>query len=331
MSLHALTVSLLVSALAAPGVPPGRAAKGSYLYDVSDNTGPVPSSWASLYYDPEHKELYVVDRSDGTVGIFNDGGMELYRFGQDSAIGTIIALAVLEDGDLMVLTSNKGHPMLFRCNFRGEPRGRVEWRNLPSGFETDFWPDAIAARAGKLYLAQKGALKVLVTDLAGNTLAAHDYFHELGFDKMRSARGGIPAMQSFYVDPDGTMLFAIAPLFKAFLISPGGKLTAFGERGGSPGRFNVVGGMTRDPAGNLLLTDVLRGVVMVFSPTFEFLGEFAGRGWAEGQLIAPLEVAAGGGKAFVSQSAGRGVSVFRYDVPGPQPAPAAAATTPSGS
>ena len=318
---------MAVLAVTAPGVPPGRAAKGTYLFDVSDNMGPVGSSWASLYYDQEHKELYVVDRSDGTVGIFNDSGMEVYRFGQDSTIGSIVALAVLDDGDLLVLTSNNGHPMIFRCNFRGEPRNRFEWRDVPPGFETDFWPDAIVARGGKVYLAQKGTLKVLVTDLSGNTLAAHDYFHELGFDKMKNARGGIPAMQSFYVDRDGTLLFAIAPLFKAFLVSPGGKLTAFGERGGSPGRFNVVGGMTRDPAGNLLLTDVLRGVVMIFSPTFEFLGEFAGRGWGDGQLIAPLELAAGAGKVFVSQSAGRGVSVFRYELPPPPPP----AVEPAGS
>ena len=137
---------------------PSNLVTAKYLYNLSDPNGPVASSWASLAYDPGHKELYVVDRQDGTVGIFNDVGMEIYRFGQDSDVGLILSVAVADDGDLLVLAAaTRGPPVLYRCNFRGEPKDRIVL-DLPQAFAAEFWPDTLVFRAGKMYLAQKGEL-----------------------------------------------------------------------------------------------------------------------------------------------------------------------------
>jgi DNA-binding beta-propeller fold protein YncE len=305
---------LLVALLAAAPVP-ARALSSKYLYQLSDSNGPVFSSWASLAYDTEHKELYVVDRQDGTVGIFNEVGMEVYRFGQDSDIGTISSLTVLDGGDLLVLAADKGRPVIHRCNFRGEPKERIELSDLPPDFAKDFWPDTIIYRAGSLYLAEKGSLRVVVANASGKCVAAYDFFRKLGFDKTKTARGGAPAMHTFNVDAEGYMLFSVAAMFKVYVVSPDGKVDSFGERGGAPGKFNIAGGVARDERGYIYVSDVLKSAILVFNERYQFLGQFGERGWDRSDLIAPLEIAAAGGKLFVSQSARKGVSVFEVEVP----------------
>jgi hypothetical protein len=321
---HAL---VLLLALLTAGAGRARAAGGSvgarYLYHLSDSTGPVASSWASLAYDDKNHELYVIDRQDGTVGIFNDVGMEVYRFGQDSDIGLIVSLAARDDGDLLALAYDKGEPVIHRLNFRGEPKERIPLQKVPPDFARDFSPETIVFRNGKMYLAQKGNLKVVVADQAGKCLAARDLYHELGFDKTKTIRGGAAAMHTFNVDGQGNLLFTVAAMFKVYVVSPEGKVSAFGERGGAPGKFNITGGVARDEAGNFFVSDVLKCAVLVFDPSFEFIGQFGERGWERGDFIAPLEIAVGGGKLFVSQSATRGVSVFDVAVTLPPPPPVA--------
>jgi DNA-binding beta-propeller fold protein YncE len=308
----------------ARAVPPPHNVKAKYLYDVSDNTGTVGSSWANLTYDAEHKELYVVDQHDATVGIFNDVGMEIYRFGDDAEMGTIVGIDVMEGGDLLTLSMDQGKPVLHRCNFRGDPKQRIELSKVPPDFGKDFAPETVAFRGGKLYLAQRGSMKVLIADASGACLEAHDYFHELGLDKLRDLRAGSPGMRAFTVAADGTMLFTVAPMFKVFVIGPDGKASSFGQRGGAPGKFNITGAAVRDEHGRIFVSDILKCAVLVFDDKFEFLGQFGQRGWDPGDLIAPFDLAVADGKLFVSQSGGRGVSVYEISIQEPAPEKTAA-------
>ena len=83
-------------------------------------------------------------------------------------------------------------------------------------------------------------------------------------------------------------------LFKAFVVSPDGKVTAsFGKAGSAPGLFGIVGGIAKDDQGNYLVVERLRSVVMVFDKEFRFLKEFGYRGDKPGNLIRPNEVAVG--------------------------------------
>lgn len=294
-------------------------AKGTYLYTLSSPTGPVPSSWSGLSYDPEHKEIFVVDLSDGTVGIFNEAGMEVYRFGADDEIGSVLSVAPLEGGDLAILSNDaSGRYRLSRCNFRGEMQKHIALTGVPADIAAEFAPTVVVYRNEKLYLADRAGMKVVVADLAGACVASYDLVRLMKVDKKHRFDA---VMHAFNVDAQGNLLFTDAPLFKVFIVSPDGTLTGFGTRGGSPGRFNIVGGIARDEQGRLLVTDILRSVVMVFDEKFEFLGEFGERGWDRAELIAPLELAVADGKVFVSQSARRGVSVFSYQVDLPTPAP----------
>src|SRR5574340_145165 len=151
MRLPVFTAAMALCAAAvlpqpARAIPPPEKAKAKFLYDIADSTGTIGSSWATLTYDPEFKERYVVDAHDGTVGIFNDVGMEIYRFGDDDEMGTIVGIDVMKGGDLLALSMDKGKPVLHRCNFRGESKERIELSKVPPDFGKDFAPETVAIR-----------------------------------------------------------------------------------------------------------------------------------------------------------------------------------------
>jgi len=300
------------------GIVEGQPVKASYLYNLSSFTGAIPYSWVELALDKETNEVYVCDGSDRSVRIFNENGMEIYNFGEDSDLGNInIAhLAVDKDGNILLLSYKhdvKGKSYsIIRCNYRGEVISRFEPQNLPSDFSR-ISPSSIIYREGRLYLIDKGQMRVAVTDMSGAYLDGYDLAALLHFDEKKRADTGIVG---FNVDKEGNIFFTIPTIFQAFKLSPDRKIVSFGQRGSAPGKFNIVGGIASDDKGYLYLTDTLRSVVMVFDKDFKFLKEFGYRGYGPGNLIAPMELTVDNmGRIYVSQSARRGVSVFqvKYD------------------
>jgi hypothetical protein len=296
----AITLALFAAAL-----PAAAEVRSAFAYKLSDGTATLPLSWPTLTWDPAAGELYALDSSAGVVRIFNWNGISIFSFGDDSALGSIEGVAPLPDGDMVVLTTTYGKSWsLVRCNFRGEPRAKVELGPMPEGFEK-FHPTVLRTVKGLLYLADTGALRVLVLDPKGTLIAAHNLRALLGL----KAKQDFNDLRGFNVGTDGEVLGTIPGLFLAFIISPEGQVKTFGKRGSSPGQFNVIGGIAQDEVKNLYVTDVLRAVVMVFDKDFKFQGEFGYRGLDDENLLAPNEVAAGGGRIFVSQSLG-GVKAF---------------------
>jgi hypothetical protein len=282
----------------------------SYLYNLSNFQGPVPFSWARLAVDNRKNEIYVSDLARGTVRIFSESGMEIYEFGMDGEPGTVRDVAVDKDGNLLLLShspSGDSYAVIL-CNFRGEFLSKVSLANLPPEFASGFRPEVLTSRQGRLYLADKGAMKILVTDEDGAFAGGYDLGALLGIDEAERRDTGIVG---FSVDGDGNLLVTVPVTFQAYRISPDRKVEAFGTRGSSPGKFNVVGGIASDGSGNIYVSDTLRCVVMVFDRDFRFKAEFGYRGLSPGNLVAPMDLAVDGkGRLYVSQSGSRGVSVF---------------------
>lgn len=305
------------AALLALAATPARAEEqaptvdGLFLYALSDANGTIPASWVRLAHDARAHETFFLDPSEGVVRVFNRSGIETFSFGDDEALGALNDLAVLDDGQLVLLTYVRGKLNLLRCNFRGEPLGTLEIHGAPPS-AAGFVPDRIRAAGGLVYLANTLAMKVLAVTPDGTWVRSYD---ASGIVSHNSKKKGDAGFTGFGVDARGNVLFTIAPLFQAFVLSPEGVLRTFGTRGSSPGKFNVAGGIAADDDGNLYVTDVLRSVVMVFDPSFEFRGEFGYRGWGPSNLIAPRDLVVGDGHVFVTQSAARGVSVFRVEPP----------------
>jgi DNA-binding beta-propeller fold protein YncE len=298
--------SLLLLACAMP-IMAGEI-KASYLYTLSDFNGPIPYNWVNLAADPERRETYVADSGDKTVRVFNESGMEIYRFGDNGELGAISAVAVAGNGDIYVLSRTNVAYGITRCNFRGDPQGKMELKNLPPEYVADFLPDYIMHRDGHLYLVDRTSMKVVLTDLHGVFENGYDLGAILGFDAKKRRETGIVG---FTVDRQGDFLFTIPAYFSAYIMTPDKKVRLFGTRGSSPGKFNIVSGIAADDQGNVYVSDTLRCVIIVFDKDFNFRTEFGYRGFDPGNLIAPMEIVVNNDRVYVSQTRSRGVSVYR--------------------
>ncbi len=300
---HIALASLASLTLGAPAPNPD-AVKVTYLHSLSTSFGTVPLDAVTLSYDREHHEIFVT--GDGPARVFNESGMEIFIFEDDPRIGSARAVASLDGGDLLVLSLLESRTALVRCSFRGEFIARVEMSGVPADFANASY-SVMRQRGGRLYLADLNAMKVLVVDGEGRYVASWDLAPLLEVGDQREDYG----IRGFNVDKDGSILFTVQALFKAFVLSPAGDLRAFGTRGGAPGKFNVVSGIARDDAGNFYVADILKSVVNVYDPEFRFVREFGYRGRGPHNLAAPEDLAVADGKLFVSQHARKGVSVFQ--------------------
>ncbi len=281
---------------------------GRYLYTLSDFTGPIPFNWVGINVDRDRGETYVVDSGTKTVRIFNESGMEVYRFGDDGSLGTVTSVAVAGSGDIYLLARTNDSYSVSHCNFRGELLDKLTLKELPQQFATDFLPDTILAHDNHIYLVDRNFMKVAVTGPDGVFTTGYDLAAILGFDDKKRRDSGIVG---FNLDRQGNMLFTVPVYFSAYIVSPDKKVQAFGNRGSSPGKFNVVSGIAADDNGNIYVTDTLRCVVMIFDKELNFRTEFGYRGLEPGNLIAPMELAVNNDRVYVAQTRSRGVSVYR--------------------
>jgi DNA-binding beta-propeller fold protein YncE len=301
---HILPLALALLGAAAPVRAGGLELR--YLHNLATLTGQVRLNGLGLSYDPAGRELFAIGY--GGVRVFNSAGVETYQFGySDDETGFVTDVAALEDGDLVLLTYRERDFALLRANFRGEIQETLKLTGVPPEFPEDFRPTSLAYARGRIYLADRPGMRVLVVDERGRTLAAHDLAAVLGQEAKRQDLG----LSGFAVDQEGNLLFTIASLFKAYLYAPGGEARSFGTPGSAPGKFNVVSGIAADDRGHLFVVDSLKCAVLVFDRDFKFLGEFGYRGHAPGRLIAPSGVAVGQGRVYVAQYGGRGVTVYQ--------------------
>ncbi|RJQ49019.1 MAG: hypothetical protein C4538_02865 [Nitrospiraceae bacterium] len=285
--------------------------KGAYyMYNLSNMTGAIPYSWAGLSVDKNRNEVYVIYKND--IEIFNDNGMKIYSFGDDEQLtGVIYDIAVDRDGSIFLLQVEGDAYSVMRCNYRGEPVSQIKFKNFPPEFSKIF-PNRIIYRDGNLYLADlMGTKKVAVTDTNGIFRDGYDINALFGLDEIDGKPGRDKEIAGFSVDQDGNMLFTVPTIFRAFTLSPDGKVRSFGEAGNIPGKFSVVAGIASDDMGNLYVVDTLKSVVMVFDNNFNFISEFGYRGDQPGNLIAPRSIVVNNTNIYVSQSRKRGVSVYR--------------------
>jgi hypothetical protein len=286
------------------------AVKGAFAYNLSNFTGTIPYSWSRVVTDRGRNEIYVLFQN--TIRVFNEFGMEIYRFGDDLDLGHIVDVAVDKNGDILLLTYARSEggvvAEIIHCNYRGEPKSKIELKNLPSQF-LNYSPNRMVYQNGDLYLASLMGLNIVVTDDQGNFKKGYDLFSLLELEE--KDRGNVE-IWGFSIDREGNILFTVPTLFKAYILSPDGKLNWFGKPGSAVGRFNIVAGIARDSKGNYLVVDKLKCAVMVFDQKFKFITQFSERGYKPGDLIAPDDIAIDNGdRIYVTQAARRGVSVFR--------------------
>jgi hypothetical protein len=303
-----LATILTISVFSIPAE--SQAVKVSFLYNLSDFNGIIPYSVPRVVVDRERNEIYALCQN--VIRVFNQNGMEIYRFGDDLDLGHILDIAIEQDGDIFLLSYilDNGKPVksILRCDYRGEVISKIEFRSLPTEL-SDFFPDRMIYKNGHLYFVSSMGMRILVTNSDGNFKKSYDLISLL--ELQEKDRGNVE-VTGFSVDGQGNILFTVAVLFKAYILSADGQLAFFGKPGGAPGRFNVVAGIATDGKGNYLVADKLKSAVMVFDKKFNFLTQFGYRGLKPGNLIVPNDIAVDyDDRIYITQAAQRGVSVFR--------------------
>ena len=303
----ALTLSATIAGASPAQSQPVR---GSYIYTLSGFTGAIKQDWSRIAVDRERGEIYALYQN--LARIFNDSGMEVYRFGDDLDVGQILDVAVDERGDVLLLTHRDGVTAIVRCDYRGRETGGI----TPSGFPAalrDFAPNRMVYHRGSLYLASTMGLAIAVTDRDGKFTRAYDLFRLL---ELEEKDRGVTEVAGFSVDGEGNILFTVPVMFRAFVLAPDGSLAAFGKPSSAPGGFNIVSGIARDRKGNIIVIDRLKAAVLVFDKSFRFVTQFSGYGRKPGELVFPDDVAVGtDDRVYVTQSGKKGISVFKltYD------------------
>jgi DNA-binding beta-propeller fold protein YncE len=297
----------LVAAMAVVAAPArAQAVKASYIYTLSSFTGAIPYNWSRVAVDRDRNEVYVL--YENTVRIFNDSGMEVYHFGDDLELGLMIDVAVDDRGDILLLAYRDSQMVIVRCDYRGRPRSEIALKGLPADL-SEFAANRLVFHGGGLYLASTLGLQVVVADREGNFKRGYDLFQM--FELEEKDRGNVE-LSGFSVDRDGNILMTVPVLFRAFVLSPDGKLNWFGKPSSAPGGFNIVGGIAKDSKGNFVVIDKLKGAVLVFNPSFAFVTMFSTRGYKPGQLAYPDDLIIDGrDRVYVTQMGKRGVSVFK--------------------
>jgi hypothetical protein len=303
-----MIITMIVLMFALPAL--SSAIESSFLYTLSDFTGPFLIGGGRMFVDKDRDEAYIMYQN--VVRVFNENGLETYRFNEDNSLGRLSALAVDRDGTIFFLSYDaRGVYGIIRCNFRGEPTGRIEVTGLPSDFadHQKFSPNHMAYREGQFYLADARTLRIAVADKNGQVQKTYDLVPLL--DLKEKDRADLE-IGGFSVDSEGNMLFTIPVLFSATVLSPEGTVRNFGQAGSIPGKFGVASGITTDNKGNYLVADKLKSVISVFDRGNKFLMEFGGRGNGPENLIVPDVLAVDGrDKVYVTQGGNRGISVFR--------------------
>jgi hypothetical protein len=301
-----------VTVLGLPSEGRAQAVSATFLYKLSSTTGVIPFHGLAVHHDPYHNETLVV--GGGRVRLFNSTGMEVFSFGDDPESGSIVNAAPMEDGDFVLLSYFPDGFFLVRVNFRGEARTRIEITGLPDEVPRPFSPNGLGYAQGRVYLADLGAMRVVVVGMDGRF---EKYWDLAKLCEVADKRAD-NSLKGFRVAPNGDVLFTVPSLFRAFVLRPDGTFQSFGVKGSAPGKFNIVSGIAVDERGYYYVADILKSAVLVFDKDFRWLKEFGYRGVRPGSIVAPVDVAAGDGKVFVSQFARKGVSVFEIKIAQPE-------------
>jgi DNA-binding beta-propeller fold protein YncE len=280
----------------------------SFLYSLSNFSGPIKYKWANVSIDRTRNEVYVVDSSGKDIRVFNDQGMEIFRFDADLSLGQVIDLAVKEDGDILVLSQTGRNITIILCNFRGLLKSELKLKDLPPSF-SGFSPHRVVYKKGRLHLLDLRTMKIVVTEPNGTFRSGYDISSLIQIEEKKI---GSTEIEGFTVDEEGNILFTIPVLFSAYRLSPDGRIWVFGRPGGAPGGFNVAAGIAADEKGYYYVADRLKSAVIVFDRNLRFVKEFGYRGPGPSNLLAPKDLAVDGeGRLYVSQLTFKGISVFK--------------------
>jgi sugar lactone lactonase YvrE len=317
-----LAIALLC--LAAPVVliaRPGQAAEDSTgklpvtLLSVVDGYGrgmpfKVP---AGVWFDAHRGEIYVADRGNHKIAVFDKEGLPLRSFlhyvSRRRPDGTVVlqpgepkGLAVNSRGDIYLIDGMDD--ALEVLDYRGRHLARWRAADLlepeegdsppPGRADTLTTPAAVAVDGrDRVYVATTGRrCQIVVLDPEGRVLRR--------FGRRGREPGAFLAITGISVDGQGRILVTDAQGMPVQCFSPEGELlVAFGKHAMGAENFSLPAGAVRDGGGDIWVLDTIRQVLRRYDPKGELLSTIGGLGAAPGQMHSPVAVAGDGDRLIV--------------------------------
>lgn len=259
--------------------------------------GVLPSR---LYFDREHRELYVASQRKEFV-IINEDGIIVYR----------IALArspqlfcISKNGDIYIADESGGINIL---NYRGEYTGKLDLSSVPDN-------TLIAIQSlhidedGLTYIGDGRLSRVIVLDSSGKFL--------FQFGKKGSGEGEFLNASSITTDNDRAYLLDPA-LFRVSVFDKrdGKFIFRFGLISSLLGGFSMPSAIDTDGE-RLFVVDTNRFVVIIFDKDGKPIVEFGGIGRNPENLSWPSDVKVDGkGKIYVCDTGNGRVQVYELIIP----------------
>lgn len=324
---------LCLAASAVVAARPGQAAEDQPLPSGAKQTARVLSIVtgygrglpfkvpAGIWFDPHRGEIYVADRGNHKIAVFDKDGLPIRSFihyvsrrqpnGQTVLQqGEPRSLAVNSRGDVYVVDAIDD--ALEVLDYRGRSLRRLHATDLLGPEEATSSPSqptlpiAVAVDSeDRIYVATTGGrCQVAVLDPDGNVLRR---FGRLGREK-----GCFSAVTGLSVDKQGRILVTDAQSVPVQVFSPEGELlAAFGKHEIGWENFSLPSGIVRGSGDDLWVVDTIRQVVKRFDQNGRFLGVIGGYGKGPGDTTYPVAIAGdGNGLLFVLEKGGARFQVF---------------------
>jgi hypothetical protein len=242
------------------------------------------------------------------VRVFDENGMEIYRFGEDGSLGVVLDVAILQSGDILALCRRGSEQAIWVCDFRGIPVRKLELAGFRGSY-AGFVPSLMVLGDHRLYLASNETFRLAVTDENGRFQKGYDLVELL---EIEESKRSITQIGGLSVDAKGNILFTVPVNFSIHALSPDGEIKSYAQPGGAPGKFNLVSGIVSDAQGYYYVADRLKDVVEIFDSNFTFIRQFGYRGFRTDNLSGPRYLAVDSrNRLHVSQVNEKGVSVFQ--------------------
>jgi len=254
------------------------------VFDFLAGGKPAPSQILEpdgLAVSDDGKVLYVSDRAQAAVFVFDFGNRKFQKIGGDLAFP--MGVAVDSDANIYVVEQAKKAVTVFD----------------PTGKEIRTITDSSLERPSGLAIDRERK-RLYVADTAHTTSKEHTVkiFSLDGklIGKIGGERGDLPGHFLFptyvWVDSDGVVYVTDTLNCRVQAFSPTGEyLRSFGQRGDSWGQFSMPKGVALDTFHNVYVVDSAWSNVQIFNQKGQILLFFGGRGPIPGMLKNPTAMA----------------------------------------
>ena len=263
-----------------------------------------------VHADLHAGEVFVCDRSNNRLVIFDERGLYNYQIIGGSTFSTPIDLAVDPDGYITLLAIVGGQRTIVRLDYDGRFVKQIALSDLPEGIlEPLLISIALSPQGDRLYVLDQANFRLWIADAGGRVTGSVDLV--AGLDPKRAREETLGHVDT-YAD---VVLVSRSMAGSVLLLDPDGvSLGTIGIKGTSSCESAFPVAAALDASGNVVVLDQQRTLMTVWQTSNRrCVEEISGIGESPGRLYQPADLALDGkGRIYVSQGFEGRVQVFEH-------------------